>query len=155
MSRFKTGMAVVIAASLLASVAVFAERSAVPEAEIGLSRATSTEVPTPDPTLINMTDPGEIPVTGPMFAGGPPMIPHGMVDFLPITADRNDCVECHAVQEKLEGEASPIPPSHYIDLRNRPGEIAQEIAGARYVCVACHVSLGGNELLVGNDFEGD
>ena len=153
MSRFNTGLVVVIAASLLASVAVFAERAAVPEAEIGLSRATSTGIPTPDPTLINTSDPGEEPVLGPMFAGGPPMIPHGVSDFLPITADRNDCVECHAVEEKLEGEATPMPPSHYTDLRNQPDEIAGEITGARYLCVSCHVSPGDNDLLVGNAFE--
>lgn len=152
MTRIRFGQAAVLAASLLCSFAVFAERAGTPEKDIGLGSGSPTDIPTPVPTLINTSDPGDLPIRAPLFAGGPPMVPHGVVDFLPITWDRNDCVDCHAVEEKVADEATPIPSSHYTDMRNLPGEITDSVTGARYVCVSCHVSPGDNEELVGNSF---
>ena len=30
--------------------------------------------------------------------------------------------------------------SHLVDLRKAPGEMREEVIGARFVCVSCHVS---------------
>jgi cytochrome c-type protein NapB len=75
-----------------------------------------------------------------------------VAEFLPITMAENQCVECHAVEEKEEGEPTPIPTSHYVDLRNAPGETRDELAGARYVCITCHAAPGFNPPLVANGF---
>ena len=32
----------------------------------------------------------------PAYAGSPPVISHGIDDFLPITAKQNACLDCHA-----------------------------------------------------------
>ena len=155
MTAARVTLLLIVSASLLFAGQVIADRAGTPESDIGLSKSLANEIPTPEPTLPNTSDPGEEPVDGAPFEGGPPPVSHGVDDFLPITFERNDCVECHAVEEKLEGEATPIPPSHYTDLRHAPDEVSSELIGARYNCVSCHVSLGQNEPLVGNSFESD
>ncbi len=149
--HLRWAIALVLTSAVGISLVVGSE-SAIPDDAIGLSKVDAMDIATPDPTLENLTEPGEQPPFGPMFVGGPPMIPHGVKDFLPITADRNDCIECHAVEEKVEGEPTPIPDSHYHDLRRAPDVRAEAIAGARYLCVSCHVSLGDNPPLVENGF---
>jgi len=56
------------------------------------------------------------------------------------------------VEEKEEGEPTPVPESHFHDLRNAPDERMEVVAGARYVCTTCHVTLTRTEPLVGNGF---
>jgi nitrate reductase cytochrome c-type subunit len=52
----------------------------------------------------------------------------------------------------VKGEATPIPASHYVDLRNAPGVRGAEVAGARWVCTACHVPQQDVQPLVGSPF---
>ena len=53
------------------------------------------------------------------FQDAPPMIPHDVTDFLPITRQNNACVGCHAPDIAPAMGATPIPPSHYLDMRPR------------------------------------
>ena len=53
------------------------------------------------------------------FQDAPPMIPHDVTDFLPITREYNACVGCHAPDIAPAMGATPIPPSHYLDMRPR------------------------------------
>jgi len=53
------------------------------------------------------------------FQDAPPMIPHDVTDFLPITRTNNACVGCHAPDIAPAMGATPIPPSHYLDMRPR------------------------------------
>jgi nitrate reductase cytochrome c-type subunit len=78
------------------------------------------------------------------------VIPHSIDDFTPITRSENLCVDCHGVAEKVEGEATPMPPSHYVDLRNTPGKQGEAPAGARWLCVSCHLKQTAAESLVEN-----
>jgi len=84
--------------------------------------------------------------------GAPPRIPHGIADFLPITAARHPCLECHDRRNAAEVEAVPLPASHYRDLRRAPEVDRETVAGARYVCVSCHVPQTDAPPLVGNRF---
>jgi nitrate reductase cytochrome c-type subunit len=152
MSRTQILVVVLVSNCVLLSCPGGAGDATTSEREIGLSYATADEVPTPEPTLPNTTEPGDQPVPGAPFTGGPPPVSHSLAEFLPITGDENQCVECHAVDEKVDGEPTPIPLSHFVDLRHDPDTQSTELIGARYNCVLCHVSMGGNELLVGNDF---
>ena len=52
-----------------------------------------------------------------------------------------------------EGDPTPIPFSHYIDLRSDTDEIGETVAGARWVCVSCHVPVTDAPALVGSSFE--
>jgi cytochrome c-type protein NapB len=120
--------------------------------ELSLSKTSVFDVPEPPPERKNVSEPGELTVIGSDFPEQPPLVPHGIVDWLPITLEENQCLDCHAIEEKLEGEPTPIPISHYVDLRNAPDAVRDEIAGARYNCVTCHTTPGSNAPLVENTF---
>ena len=115
-------------------------QAAIPDDQVGLSKESVFDTPTPAPVVQNVSDPGEQPPVPAAFHGAPPVIPHTVVDLVPTTADDNMCIECHALEEAGEGDPTPIPESHYTDLRNDPGTVTDEVVGARYRCVACHVS---------------
>ncbi len=61
-------------------------------------------------------------------------------------------MDCHTVAEKKHGEPTPIPASHYVDLRNAPGKRSDKVVGARWVCTACHVPQQDVQPLVRNPF---
>lgn len=125
---------------------------AVPDTQVGLSKQSVFDTPIPAPIVQNASDPGEQPAVPADFDGAPPVIPHTVVDFVPITADGNMCIECHALDEAGEGDPTPIPPSHYMDLRNDPDEVTDEVVGARYRCTACHAPQTDAAPLVENRF---
>ena len=71
------------------------------------------------------------------FPIAPPRIPHGIEEFEPITPKANACLDCHALGA---GAGAPeLPPSHRTDLRHSPKKVEATVAGARYLCLACHV----------------
>lgn len=127
-----------------------AAENGIPDSDVSLRKASVFESPAPSAVPENDSDPGELPPNTPPNEEAPTVIPHGVGDFLPITADSNMCIDCHALEAKEEGEPTPIPASHYVDLRNAPDEKGGEVAGARYVCLSCHVSQTAVEPLVGN-----
>ncbi len=120
--------------------------------ESGLSKQSVFETPVPEPVGDERGDPGEEPLLPRPYATSPPLVPHAIVDMLPITRSENLCLDCHLLKEKEEGEPTPVPESHYVDLRNAPDKAGDTIAGARYNCVFCHVAPTRTELLVANDF---
>jgi len=113
----------------------------VADSAMGLSRTSVFSVPAPPPVAVNRRQPGETKPLPRMFPGAPPRIPHEITDFVPIRRNGNECVECHDRARALESGAVPIPESHYRDLRRAPDTARDGIAGARYVCVSCHVPL--------------
>ncbi len=142
--------------ALVACVAALEETPpSTPDTEIGLSKASVFEVPSPDPMPAAGGDPGEQPVLPRAFDGSPPVIPHGIVDFLPITRQENLCLDCHEPAKgaaRVEGEPTPIPRSHLTDLRAAPEAVGDQVVGARYVCTACHVPKVAVSPLVDNRF---
>ena len=125
---------------------------AISDEQVGLSKDSVFDTSTPAPVVPNASDPGEQALTPAAFDGSPPVIPHTVVDFAPITADTNMCIECHALDEADEGDPTPIPESHYMDLRNDPGKVTDEVVGARYRCTACHAPQTDAAPLVENRF---
>jgi nitrate reductase (cytochrome), electron transfer subunit len=124
----------------------------VPDSALGLSKTSVFDVPAPPVVKPNDAAPGEVPPPPRPYALAPPRIPHGIGDFLPITAKANACADCHAVAEKEKGGPTPLPASHYTDYRNDPGKRGDKVAGARWVCTACHVPLTDAKPLVANGF---
>ena len=124
----------------------------VADASLGLAKGSVFDTPTPPLVKANESNPGELPPLPRPYAIAPPRMPHAMADFLPITPKQNACLDCHAVKEKKPGEATPIPPSHYVDMRNAPGQAGSQVAGARYVCVSCHAARTDAPDLVENRF---
>ncbi len=111
----------------------------IPDDVIGLVHRDIREVPVPDAVYDNLSEPAERPLPERWNDVSPPVIPHGIADFLPITSADNGCVDCHETDDVTPGEPTPIPESHYRDLRNAPDTPGDTIAGARYVCTSCHV----------------
>jgi len=141
-------LALVAVAAALAA----ATPKAIPEREVGLAKGGPTEVKAPPVVKENDSAPGDRPARPRAYPGAPPVVPHAIADLLPITREANACVDCHAVEVKKKGEPTPIPASHYTDLRNAPGKRADKVVGARWVCTACHVPQQDVQPLVGSPF---
>ena len=120
--------------------------------DLGLSKTSVFEDPAPPVVNNNASFPGDEPALDPAFPGAPALIPHGVQDFMPITRTDNQCLDCHWVEEKEEGEPTPVPESHFRDLRADPDQVRDTVAGARFVCTSCHVSLTDAQAPVGNSF---
>lgn len=93
------------------------------------------------------------------FLNAPPQIPHSIDDYLPITQDNNMCLSCHdlgADNERVklsDEEATPMPASHYYDLRNE--KKLESVSDARYNCVQCHAAQANIEIGIKNTFKPD
>ncbi len=130
-----------------------AEPGALDETRLGLSAARLDEAPAPPLWNDSAAMPGEQPLHPRPYAGAPPVVPHGIGDFLPLTNSENNCLLCHQPGgEKVEGEPTPLPASHLEDLRRAPGVQGEEVAGARHNCLACHVAAADVAPLVENAF---
>ena len=142
-----------LAVLLLAAAALGAAAAGrIPESRVGLAKGGPREVVAPPAVKENDSAPGDRPARPRAYPGAAPAVPHGIADFLPITREQNACVDCHAVKEKVKGEPTPIPASHFTDLRHDPGKRGEKVVGARWACTACHVPQQDVRPLVGSPF---
>ncbi|MDX8400963.1 MAG: nitrate reductase cytochrome c-type subunit [Gallionellaceae bacterium] len=125
---------------------------------MGLSKASVFSVPTPKAYHYASTQPGESKLLPRAYMGAPPQVPHAVSDFMPITAEANMCIACHNQPgewgKKLEkGSPTPIPPSHFTDLRKDPSKVTEQLIKARFNCNQCHVPQSNAPALVENTFD--
>ncbi len=157
----KTHVHILIAVAAILCLATVGCADKVEETEDSLLGLSKTSVfDTPDPVLagIGAGEPGENETRDAYFSAAPPMIPHRIEDFVPIRIGENMCLECHDMpdmigQELSDGDATPMPASHYTDLRNDPGTMTGEVIGARFTCTQCHAMQTDAEPLVANTYE--
>lgn len=103
------------------------------------------------------SEPGESDLIERAFPGAPPQVPHTVEDMLPITADDNECVECHHPDNVTGEEDMPIPDTHFerpVMAAGGPGnpmqwvveryEKDQDLFGARFNCTMCHTPQATN-----------
>ncbi len=133
-----------------------AAKSIAPDS-MGLSKGSVFDVPTPQAYPIKGGPPGQDAVLPRAYPGAPPQIPHDIGDFLPITAASNMCIACHNQpdnwgKKREAGQPTPIPQSHYTDLRNAPGKVTDHLMNSRYTCNQCHVPQHNARPLVENTF---
>jgi hypothetical protein len=141
------------AAPQAAAPAAPAQPPGTPDSALGLSRTSVFDVPAPPLFHDEESTPGEKPLVPRVNPIAPPVIPHGIEAFDPIRRDANVCVDCHMITgPKVAGEATPIPASHYVDLRRAPAVKGAKLAGARFVCTACHVARTDAPPLVGSSY---
>lgn len=88
------------------------------------------------------------------YENAPPLIPHDIEGIDVITQQNNACIDCHAQGVAESMGATPIPKSHYYDLRNNK-ELTENIADSRYNCTQCHVPQAQTKPLVDNRFKPD
>ncbi|MFZ3018623.1 MAG: nitrate reductase cytochrome c-type subunit [Gallionella sp.] len=151
-TRLFAGIALIAAASSFAAEPIKTN-------SMGLSKTSVFATPTPKVYHENTAPPGTSKVLPRAYSGAPPQVSHSVAEFLPITAQSNLCVACHNQpglwgQKREQGLPTPIPPSHYTDLRNAPGKVGEQLVGARYNCNQCHVPQTNAPALVGNTFSG-
>lgn len=126
--------------------------TSIPDSQIGLLKASLTDTPTPPDYTANQGEPGETQPLPRPYPTAPPVVPHNVLDFLPITKGENSCMDCHAIAKRVPGEPIPMPKSHYTNFRSSPPIVAEKPVGARYDCVACHVGRTDAPPLVGNTY---
>ena len=72
---------------------------------------------TGDKTAYSTKAAGESTKIARAFQDAPPMIPHDVADYLPIMKDNNMCTGCHMPEIAADMGATPIPKSHFLDMR--------------------------------------
>jgi len=106
------------------------------------------------------------------FQDAPPMIPHDVSGFLPITKGNNACIGCHAPEVAPAMGATPLPASHFLDMRpkhNFDGKLFTKsidnyknetdvkklthLSSARFNCSQCHAPQSQGNLAVENTFQ--
>jgi len=126
------------------------------DSDMGLSKQSIFDVPTPERFNYQGVMPGNDPVYKRAYPGAPPQIPHNIELMTPVKATVNYCLSCHGhsaeLSQPLQGKPTPMPASHYTDLRNAPDKVGKKLIGARYVCTQCHVPQADVAPLVKNKF---
>lgn len=123
----------------------------IPARELGLSETGVTDDPPAGEVYVYTNKgPGESQRLPRPYEGAPPLIPHSTEGLLPITRESNACIVCHGTPGSPSDDPPPAPLSHFVDQRNAPGVHRDEVAGARWMCTACHVPQTNAPLLVAN-----
>ena len=153
----KTGIISVGVLLWLAGTGTVSADSALDAVNMGLSKTSVFDTPTPQPYSYSSADPKEAEALPRAYTGIPPQIPHRVDEYLPITAEDNQCLDCHEWPDLIGKEKpgkSPMSKSHYLDSRNPGKAMSDEVVGARYNCTQCHVPQSGAPALVENTFRG-
>lgn len=144
---------VLYAGMFLTLCACAATNQPIPDDAMGLSK-TSVFV---DPAPAAFDYPAERPGAGQTYERSyhtaPPMIPHDISAFIPITREKNLCVGCHVNPAMLgqavpKGVPTPVSASHYADAK------AGTLDGGHHVCTQCHAPQAKVEPLVQNRLGG-
>ncbi len=128
------------------------------DSELGLEPTSVFLTPVPIVAVEAAKEAGENVHLGAYFAEGiPPLISHTVEDQLPILISNNPCLDCHnepsLIGEDIgSDEATPMPVSHYTDLRRSPDTVGEQMVGARYVCTQCHAAQTDAIPLVKNSY---
>lgn len=87
------------------------------------------------------------------FVGQPPLVPHAVEKYVPLTMEENACLDCH-ITDELRGQKVPkIGKSHFsTTLKRRDGSPAVEMT--RFQCDSCHVPQVDAKPLVDSRFVG-
>ncbi len=117
--------------------------AAIADDDFGLSKMSIYSTPDPIVTTTKAGEPGENELIDAYFDESPPVIPHVVDEYLPITISDNQCIDCHDAPDQIgkklaKDEAPPSPASHYTDLRRAPDKVTNTLIGSRFVCTQCH-----------------
>ncbi|MEW6293721.1 MAG: nitrate reductase cytochrome c-type subunit [Pseudomonadota bacterium] len=87
------------------------------------------------------------------FIGQPPMVPHTIDQYVPLTIEENACLECH-ITDELRGQKVPkLGESHLSKtIKKKDGSPAVEMS--RFQCDSCHVPQVDAKPLVDSKFVG-
>ena len=149
-----TMMAMLVAGALTMTYGVLqAEGVTLVDDEMGLSKTSVFDDPSPDVFQYPQTEPSAAHALPRSWDSAPPQIPHKTEAFMPIKTGKNLCITCHDKpsmfgKAKIMGIATPMPESHY----NKQEDGNFKRSDARYICVQCHTPQADVKELVGNTF---
>jgi len=133
------------------------ESLAIDELNMGLSKSSVFEDPTPVAPIYPSVKGGKSDLLSRAYSTIPPQVPHSVEMYLPISLveEENDCLDCHDRRKLLgktwvKGKKLPMPDNHYGSFGKEGG--MDDVAGARYNCTQCHVAMSDAQPLVGNTF---
>jgi nitrate reductase (cytochrome), electron transfer subunit len=126
--------------------------SAISDLELGLRKTALDDDRAPGAFVYPDASPGENALIARAFDGAPPLIPHSLDGFVPITSSDNTCLMCHHIGSSDPGDPPQVPASHLRDLRHAPDVVRETVAGARWNCTACHVMQSSAPVLVESRF---
>lgn len=107
---------------------------------------------TPDSFSYSQEGPGGSQRFDRSYENAPPLVPHSLEGLLPITKDNNACVGCHMPDIAGDMGATPIPKSHFYNLRDNK-DLKDTLSNARFNCTQCHVPQSdAKDLFKGNSF---
>lgn len=92
---------------------------------------------------------GDVRLIARTFLNQPPVIPHGIEKYVPLTTEENACMDCHLTDE-LRGKPVPqIGKSHFEEQGGK-----RTLSMARFQCDSCHVPQVDAPPLIENTFLG-
>ena len=127
--------------------------------ELGI-RKNPVKSPSTPPPLVTLTGkkPGDNKAFAKSYGDAPPMIPHTVVEYLPI-GQRNQCLNCHTNPPRVYRKLTVVPTSHYVDRKGRKvgkGPVTvKDIYQGFYNCTMCHAPQWNAKPLKKNAFRGD
>ena len=141
---------------IAATIAASADDSkAIDELNMGLSKTSVFDTPTPKVYTYSDAKPGYNDRFAKAWKELPPGIPHRVDEYLPVLLEENQCLDCHDKPKYIDRpknedrtikNKSPMSRNHYAT------EALEELAGARYNCMQCHVPQSNAAPLVENTF---
>ena len=145
---------VLMSALLLTALATVSHADkAVEDSQLGLSKTSVFDTPTPGAFSYTSLDPEDVDNLPRAFPGAPPQIPHEIETMLPIAGDENQCLECHDKPRQIGKnikDKAPMPESHYAAQGEKWRD--WKMAGSRYNCTQCHTLQADVKPLVDNTF---
>ena len=119
-----------------------------------------------DAAVFPTTEAGESLLIDRSFPDAPPVIPHAVEEMYPITADDNECLECHHPDNAAEGSDIPLPKTHFrqaVMAKGGKGDVmvwvvksyedTGDLAGNRYNCSMCHTPQAENARTITSTFK--
>ena len=128
---------------------------AVDQSSLGIGADGVFNDPSPSTFDYPTTKAGESDLIAKSYHTAPPMVPHTVDEYLPITMETNECMECHDKpkiqgREYVKGDKLAMPESHYGGFGGKGDK--DEVSGARYTCSQCHAPTSNAMPLVENTF---
>jgi cytochrome c-type protein NapB len=139
----------------LGSIGSACAAGAIDPENMGLSKTSVFETPTPSAYDYNDTKPGRNDWLPRAWEGAPPQIPHRIEEYLPVVAGDNQCLDCHDIPkyigkpkntDRSVKNKSPMSRAHYADAS------LETLDGARFNCTQCHVPQSDAPPLVESTF---
>jgi len=140
---------------MVAISACASDGGAIDELNMGLSKTSVFDDPTPTTYDYSDAKPGKNDWLPRAWEGAPPQIPHRVEMYLPVVAEDNQCLDCHDTpkyigkpknMDRTIKNKSPMSRDHYASAE------LEDVAGARFNCTQCHVPQSNAAPLVESTF---